>query len=338
MLTITHNSVYLAFVDLSPTAVWNQSATTVAGAQSGISGSSNGYLNSPGSLTISTDDILYIADQDNNRVVVVNLTSSTIIRNLGSVQGAASNQFYWPNDISVTETSIYVLDSKNYRVQKWSINGTNPSTVPGTGSIHYSFYMFMDKYGSLYVSVLDDNTVIRFAPNSSVFLTIAGTGSSGAQSNRLSSPYGIFVDDNLTLYIADYNNNRIQMWKYGASTGTTVVGTGTSGATLAELNNPSAVLVDTNGYMYIADSGNNRIVRWAPNSTSGICIVACTGSSGTNSNRLNYPSALAFDSNGSLYVCDLSNNRVQKFQSFDNQSKNPMISTRQEFFFSNYSR
>ena len=155
---------------------------------------------------------------------------------------------------------------------------------------------------------------------------IAGTGSSGAQSNRLNSPYGIFVDDNRTLYIADYGNHRIQMWKYGALSGSTVAGTGTSGPSLTQLDNPSAVVVDTNGYMYIVDTENERILRWPPNSTSGVCIAACTGTSGTSTNKLNWPSALAFDSDGSLYVCDLDNNRIQKFQILDNQSKNPMIS------------
>ena len=111
-MLLTYVSAYLGSVSLSPTAVWAQNASTVAGKAAGTSGSSNGYLNNPGSITISTDDILYIADQDNNRVVVVNLTSSTIIRNIGSGPGSGSSQFNWPNDISVTTTSIYVLDSE----------------------------------------------------------------------------------------------------------------------------------------------------------------------------------------------------------------------------------
>jgi sugar lactone lactonase YvrE len=66
--------------------------------------------------------------------------------------------------------------------------------------------------------------------------------------------------------------------------------------------------------MYISEAGNSRITRWAPNSTFGVCIATCTGTAGTASTQLNGPQSLTFDSHGSLYVSDRSNNRVQKFQ------------------------
>jgi hypothetical protein len=66
--------------------------------------------------------------------------------------------------------------------------------------------------------------------------------------------------------------------------------------------------------MYISEAGNSRITRWAPNSTFGVCIATCTGTAGIASTQLNAPLSLAFDSHGSLYVSDGSNNRVQKFQ------------------------
>ncbi|UJR10866.1 hypothetical protein I4U23_015053 [Adineta vaga] len=154
-----------------------------------------------------------------------------------------------------------------------------------------------------------------WAQNAST-VAVAGTGGSpGTQAHHLSSPRGMFVDDNLTLYIADYNNHRIQMWKYGARNGTTVAGNGISGSSLSRLSTPSGVFVDSSdGYLYIVDTGNDRIVRWGPNATSGVCIAGCTNTSGTNSNQLYFPVDLAFDNEGSLYVCDNGNNRIQKFQ------------------------
>jgi glucose/arabinose dehydrogenase len=73
--------------------------------------------------------------------------------------------------------------------------------------------------------------------------------------------------------------------------------------------------------MYIVDRGNNRIVRWPPGATSGVCVVACTGFSGSQVNNLYYPIDVAFDSNGSLYVSDDGNSRVQKFQILNNTSE-----------------
>ncbi|CAF1166949.1 unnamed protein product [Rotaria sordida] len=82
--------------------------------------------------------------------------------------------------------------------------------------------------------------------------------------------------------------------------------------------------------MYITDYGNNRILRWPPNSNSGECIAACTGIGGNGIDTLNGPFSLAFDSYGSLFVSDVYNNRVQKFQllsSFDETSTTAITTT-----------
>ncbi|CAF3557626.1 unnamed protein product [Adineta steineri] len=306
------NSTIL-YVNVSFTAVWAENAITVAGLSNGTAGKSNNTLNSPRGLSISSDDILYIAEWRNARIVVVNLTSLQVINIIGSGPGSAMYQFDHSYDVMIVNQSLYVYDSSNQRIQQWSRNGTNPSTIL-TGTFGLGFHEFKDKYNNLYISVYYSNVVVRFAPNSQIAITIAGTGVAGSLSNQLNSPNGIFVDDNLTLYIADFNNHRIQMWKYGSLSGVTVAGNGTSGSSLKQLFRPGAVVVDTNGYMYIADSGNNRILRWKLGSDSGICIAACTGTTGTQMNQLYSPASIAFDSNGSLYTSDYYNNRVQKFQ------------------------
>jgi len=256
---------------------------------------------------------------------MVDLRSLAVILILGSVQGSGAYQFNSPDDLIIIDTSIYILDIGNSRIQKWSINGTNPSTIPGNGTFASSYFIFIDKNNNTYLSLYQNHRVIRFLPNSANFTTIAGTGTAGTASNQFDSPYGVFLDDNLTMYVADHYNNRIQKWILGASSGSTVAGNRTAGSSLAQLYYPSGIVVDQNGYMYIADEGNNRIVRWPPNASSGVCIVGCTGTSGTNANQLNYPGYMAFDSNGSLYVSDISNNRVQKFQILNNQSKKSAV-------------
>jgi sugar lactone lactonase YvrE len=315
-------------VNISLNVSWSENATTIAGQSNGASGSSTAFLNDPTGMTITTDDILYVADRTNDRVVIVNLITATVIGTIGSGLGSNINQFNQPTDLFIIQNSLYVLDKSNYRLQMWSTNGTNPSTLVPTGSFGYDLYdyMFIDKYSNIYISSFAVNKVIRFAPNSSAYVTVAGTGSAGSQLNQLYFPYGIYVDDNLTLYVADYNNNRIQMWKYGASTGLRVAGDGTAGSSLMQVYYPTAIIVDINGYMYILEDGNVRVVRWAPNSTIGVCIAACTLTTGANPNQIINPYSIAFDRYGSLYVTDSNNNRVQKFEILYNQSKNLKIS------------
>ncbi|CAF4143402.1 unnamed protein product [Rotaria sordida] len=145
-------------------------------------------------------------------------------------------------------------------------------------------------------------------------VVVAGSDTSGTSASQLYGPRGVFVNEAGTLYVADSSNNRIQKWNNGASSGVTVAGTGVNGNSLSELSYPTGIVVDSNGYTYIVEYENRRILRWPPNSNSGECIVACTGTDGNGIDMLSYPSALAFDSYGSLFISDGNNNRVQKFQ------------------------
>ena len=105
---------------------------------------------------------------------------------------------------------------------------------------------------------------------------------------------------------------------------TTVAGNGTNGysgdggvATNAELNYPFGVAMDTTGNLFIADDGNERIRKVGPNGI--ITTVAGNGTNGysgdggaaTNA-KLNYPSGVAVDAIGNLFIADYGNNRIRK--------------------------
>ena len=226
-----------------------------------------------------------------------------------------------PYDLIVTNASLYILDHSNHRVQKTSLDGSNPSTVPGVSGLNSPYYLYVDQDDNIYLSDTINHSVLLFRANSTTALIIAGTGVAGASNNQLDRPHGIFVTRNGTVYIADCFNHRIMKWTSGASVGVLLAGNRTSGVSLAQLNSPTQVIVDTNEYLYISEFGNSRITRWAPNSTFGVCIAACSGTSGLASTQLNRPYSFAFDKYGSLYVSDRLNNRVQKFQIFQYNSE-----------------
>ncbi|CAF4430611.1 unnamed protein product, partial [Adineta steineri] len=101
----------ISYVNVSYTAVWAENATTVAGLSNGTAGTTNTTLNSPRGLSISSDDILYIAEWNNYRIVVVNLTSLQVINIIGSGPGTAMYQFDHPYDIMIVNQSLYIYDS-----------------------------------------------------------------------------------------------------------------------------------------------------------------------------------------------------------------------------------
>ncbi|UJR07313.1 hypothetical protein I4U23_011601 [Adineta vaga] len=295
-------------INLSSRPSWNQTGITIIG----LSNYTN--ISSPYDISISYADILYISDTANDRIITIDLNDENNTSIIGSGPGSNLGEFTGPFGISTTNTSLYVIDFINSRVQKMLLNGSNPTRVPNINNFTRPHFIFVDNNDNIYLSDTFNHSVWLFLANGTDGILVAGDSTYGSNDNQLFFPNGIFVDSNGTLYIADHENHRIMKWFAGASSGIRVAGNGTRGKTLAQLNSPMQVIVDTNEYMYISDGRNSRVVRWPPNSTIGECIVGCTGRQGSSSTHLNFPDSIAFDSKGSLYVCDYVNNRIQKYQ------------------------
>ena len=283
-------------------------------------------MNQNRGIQIADNNTLYIADKDNHRIVIILPNSTTAAVILGTGSGTGATQFNQPTDVFVTNTSIYVLDANNYRVQRWPKDGSNTTTVAGItgtagGSTSLTTFavsqgIFVDSDGYLYVSDQANDRVLQFPPDSTNGTSgaiVAGTGIAGAGPSQLNGPYKIFVDLDKSIFIADQNNHRIQKWFNGACSGVTVAGTGTLGTTDSLLYYPVSVIVDANQVMYIGDQFNNRIHRWLVGDCVGQCLVGCTRTYGPAIYEFYYMQSAAFDSQGALYVSDGANHRVQKF-------------------------
>ena len=113
----------------------------------------------------------------------------------------------------------------------------------------------------------------------------------------------------------------------------TPVGNGTQGyagdnglATSAELYWPESLVVDSSGNIYILDQGNS-VIRKVAASTGVISTIAGNGTAGYSGDggqainaELNFPSGLAFDASGNLYIADTSNNVIRMISRFDRES------------------
>jgi trimeric autotransporter adhesin len=185
--------------------------------------------------------------------------------------------------------------------------------------------------GNIYVADTYNHCIRMVMTNTSIITTVAGNGVSGysgdggpATSAALSYPYGTAVDGSGNLYVADTGNNCIRRVMTSTGIITTVAGNGVSGssgdggpATSAGLMNPSDVAVDGSGNIYIADTGNNRI-RMVTKSTGIISSVAGTGVTGYSgdggpaiSAALSFPSGVAVDGLGSIYIADADNHCIR---------------------------
>ena len=201
---------------------------------------------------------------------------------------------------------------------------------PATGaSLSQPNGLAVDGAGNLYIAD-EENHRIRKVTTSGIITTIAGTGQKGfsgdgglATSAQLEQPAGVAVDAAGNIYIADTVNQRIRMVGLDGII-TTVAGNGMVAfggdggpAVDASLNFPEAVAVDGSGNLYIADTQNHRIRQVSLGGT--ITTVAGTGTASfagdggpPTAASLNFPTAVAVDAAGTLYIADFSNGRVRR--------------------------
>jgi len=201
-----------------------------------------------------------------------------------------------------------------------------------SGELNYPTATALDAAGDIFVADTSNNAVRRIDAETGAFTTVAGTGVSGytgdsgaATSAELDSPFGVAVDSSGNLYIADTANNVIRRVSAGSGLISTVAGTGAAGytgdgslATAAQLSSPSGVAVDSAGNLFIADSLNN-VVRRVDAQTRLISTVAGNGTAGYSGDgtsaiaaQLDFPSSLAMDGTGDLYIADYSNNAIRR--------------------------
>jgi uncharacterized protein (TIGR03437 family) len=169
--------------------------------------------------------------------------------------------------------------------------------------------------------VLAQGNISTYAGNDALF---AG-GGLPATSAQLVNPNYIAVDGQGNLYFSA--SGQAMVLKVSAATGiiSVVAGNGLSGysgdgglAVGTSLGYPSGLAIDSAGNLYIADSNNTVIRKVAPNGiiTTAAGIAGQYGFSGdggpATQAKISYPTGIATDSSGNLYIMDLGNNRVRK--------------------------
>jgi sugar lactone lactonase YvrE len=174
------------------------------------------------------------------------------------------------------------------------------------------------------------NSTIRKITNNEGVSTLAGladnTGSTnGVGSNaRFNYPFAVAVDALGIVYVADTYNSTIRKITAGGLTSTFAGLAGNSGSadgtnSLARFNLPQGIAVDNRGNVYVADTGNNTIRKITTNGVVST-LAGLAGNSGdadgTGINaRFDYPTGVAIDGAGDVYVADHGNNTIRKILS-----------------------
>ncbi|CAF0795080.1 unnamed protein product [Adineta ricciae] len=317
------------------------------------SGSAPNLLNIPMNMDFDSNGSLFVVDKSNNRIqnfliscpyvdntstTVSPLTTSASISNINSstslwslngttiagssvgLSGSSSTYLKQPVDVTIDKNGIlYVLDSSNYRVQRFLPGSTIGTTVVygsvGTGLNQFAYMdgFNVDANGAIYIVDHGNNRVVKWLPGATNGTIVAGGYGSGSSANQLNSPYGIFIPNNSsTIWIADTVNHRIVRWN-SSTTGTPICGSYGSGSN--QFYYPFGLFVDTNASntLYVADTYNHRIQRWLSGAINGTTVAGQTRVCGNGYNQLCNPTAVIGDMKGFIYIADRSNSRIMRW-------------------------
>lgn len=123
-------------------------------------------------------------------------------------------------------------------------------------------------------------------------------GKDGTEPGQFDSPSGVGVDAAGNFYAADTNNNRVQKFRID---GRFLTHWGSTGDGF--LRTPSGITLDSAGNIYVADTGNKRVQKFSP---SGEFLSKWgTPTRWPAPGRFSYPSRIAIDSSGRIFVTDM---------------------------------
>ena len=252
-----------------------------------------------------------------------------------------------------TTGNIFFVDEANNRVRRidhtsgiiTTICGNGSATSTGDGfpataaTLNNPADICFDKYGNLYIAEFSSARIRKITPSGVIshFAGVNGTpGYSGdgsrADTAKLGAVSGLAVDTSNNIYIADASNSRIFkvntsgiITTYaGTSTGFLFNGDGIP-ATSANID-PVKIGFDQSGNLFIAENQNYR-VRMIDgvgfiHTAAGTGISGFSGDNGpATAAQFRYPTGIAFDGCGNLYVPESANNRVRRIA----YSANPTI-------------
>jgi sugar lactone lactonase YvrE len=269
----------------------------------------------PGDVALDDRGDLYVADTNNNRVLVYDapLTSDTTAdrvfgqpdfkSNTINNGGVSAQSLYSPNGLALdAQGDLYVADIFNHRVLEYNTPRTTDTSAD---------------------RVFGQPDFSANAPNNG-----------GVSATCLEYPEYVALDAHGNLYVVDTQNNRALEYDAPLTTDTTadrVFGQpdfssntpNKGGLSANSLNNPYGLALDAQGDLYVADTGNHRVLEYDIPLTTDTTADRVFGQPDFKSNTINNggvsaeslsnPAGLALDAQGDLYVADTNNNRVLEY-------------------------
>jgi len=296
----------------------------------GSHGTGDGELNGPTGLAVDRLGNVYVLDAGNYRVQKFH-SSERFLAKWGS-EGSANGQFgkgeigpVGPKGIAVDRyANVYVGDTGNHRVQKFDSSGEFllkwGSIGTGDGQFLQPEAVAVDSSGGVYAADTFNHRIQKFDSSGNFILK---WGSLGSRDGEFSYPAGIATETSGNVYVVDHDldTSGYKVQKFDGS-----------GRFLGKwealrppleyglIGLPPSVGVDPSGGIYVTGfligtpSNPTSTYYFRKFDSMGKRLLLEWSSAGPEGEEFRYPTGVAFDSSGNLYVADQLKDSIQKFQ------------------------
>lgn len=283
-------------------------------------------LNAPRSIAAGVNADFYVADSRNHRILHI-ASDGSLLHAWGTFADLAFGEaplgtFNEPWGVAVgPDGSVYVTDTWNHRVQKFSETGEPIKTwgrfgqpLPEDPASTEYFWgprgIAVDSSGRVFVADTGNKRIMVFDKDGK-YLTEFGSG--GFDPGQFDEPVGVAVGVDGTVYVADTWNQRIQSF---------IPSEGAEGLIyfpLAQwdvngwfgqsLENKPFIALGGDNHVFITDPEGYRIIEF----TSAGEFVRTWGDFGGDSSQIGLAAGITVDQLGSIWITDAGNNRILKY-------------------------
>jgi tripartite motif-containing protein 71 len=275
----------------------------------GIAGSGPGQLGAVGAIAVAGDNTLLVAD-GSNRIDRFD-ANGTLLNSWGRT-GSAVGQFRFGagggnsaaagGGLAVSGNTVYVADTGNDRIQRFTLDGGHGSVIVEPGQLANPRGIAV-RGTRLLVADDQHHRVVVYDTGGHLLRVI---GSNGSGPGQLNFPYGVAADRSGRVFVADDLNHRVVRFS-SAPDYPYKARWGSYGTAPGQLAYPRGLAVDAAGNVYVANTGDDRIDVF----DRGGQLLRSFGVSGRSSGQFDEPLGVGADASGMRAVTDAVNGRVQ---------------------------